>query len=92
MPKPHYRTRLFEKKLKEYMSKYPAVGLVGFKGSGKTRTGTKLTKSQFPLLDPRNGYNNKAIASIFPEMALRGDKPGSSTITSKGAISTRKSQ
>ena len=75
MPKPHYRTRLVEKKLKEYMSKYPAVGLVGVKGSGKTRTGTKLTKSQFALLDPRNGYNNKAIAAIFPEMALRGDKP-----------------
>lgn len=70
-----YRQRLIDAELRRYLNTFGAVCLEGPKWCGKTWTCKNLAKSEFELADPRNNFQNRALAKIDLNAALDGEKP-----------------
>lgn len=71
----NYRPRVIDSTLKLYLDTFGAVIIEGPKWCGKTWTGRNACKSEFLVADPKDGFNNKKIALINPDMVLEGQTP-----------------
>lgn len=70
-----YRPRIADKLLERKLKGKGAVLIEGAKWCGKTTTAEQLCKSVLYMSDPENREQNVQLASINPELLLRGDKP-----------------
>ena len=71
----NYRPRVIDSTLNLYLDTFGAVIIEGPKWCGKTWTGRNACKSEFLVADPKDGFNNKKIALINPDMVLEGQTP-----------------
>ena len=70
-----YKTRLVDKKLREYLKLFGAVSVEGPKWCGKTWTSLNHANSITYIMDPAGDYNNKTRAELNPSLVLEGKTP-----------------
>ncbi|MBE5927658.1 MAG: ATP-binding protein [Lachnospiraceae bacterium] len=70
-----YKKRLIEKQFDEYMQIFGAVCIEGPKYCGKTWTGRSRSESAAFIGDPANNFQTRTMASISPDLVLKGDNP-----------------
>ncbi len=70
-----YRSRLIENHFDEYMNSFGAVCIEGPKYCGKTWTARSRAKSAAFIGDPRNNFQTRTMASLSPDLVLKGDNP-----------------
>ncbi|MCM1267179.1 MAG: DUF4143 domain-containing protein [Bacteroidales bacterium] len=70
-----YRPRIIDKKINDYMKSFGAVCVEGPKWCGKTWASLHQARSVSYLADPANGFQNRRMAEISPELVLAGECP-----------------
>lgn len=70
-----YKKRLIEKQFDEYMQIFGAVCIEGPKYCGKTWTGRSRSESAAFIGDSTNNFQTRTMASISPDLVLKGDNP-----------------
>ena len=75
LKKEGYRTRLVDKKLREYLKLFSAVSVEGPKWCGKTWTSLNHANSITYIMDPAGNYSNKTRAELNPSLVLDGKIP-----------------
>lgn len=75
MKNQHYRPRIIDSKVDEYLSAFGAVCVEGPKWCGKTWTSSYHSKSEIYLGDPAGNFQNRQLAQLAPALVLEGDHP-----------------
>ena len=75
LKKPGYKTRLADKKLREYLKLFGAVSVEGPKWCGKTWTSLNHANTITYIMDPSGNYSNKTRAELNPSLVLDGKIP-----------------
>lgn len=75
MDNKNYKKRIIDSKIDLYLDTFGAVLIEGPKWCGKTWTGHHHCQSEFLLSDPKGNFGNRQLASIDPELALKGKAP-----------------
>ncbi len=70
-----YLPRLIESEIRSTMEVMGAVSIEGPKACGKTWCARRLANSEYSLVDPRNNFSNRRMATVDPLLALEGEKP-----------------
>lgn len=70
-----YTPRIIDKKINDFMKSFGAVCVEGPKWCGKTWTSLNQAKSVSYIADPVNGFQNRRMAEISPELVLEGEYP-----------------
>ena len=75
MKRNDYKTRLIDKRLKDFLTAAGAVVVEGPKWCGKTWTSAQHSNSEFLIGSPDGNFQNKRLAELAPETVLYGDTP-----------------
>lgn len=70
-----YKPRIIDKKINDFMKAFGAVCVEGPKWCGKTWASLNQAKSVSYIADPANGFQNRRMAEISPELVLEGEYP-----------------
>jgi predicted AAA+ superfamily ATPase len=70
-----YLPRLIDKRITEGLEDFGAVCIQGPKYCGKTWTGLSLAKSEFSLMNPAGGFQNRETSKLEPDLVLDGEYP-----------------
>lgn len=70
-----YMPRIIDKKINDFMKSFGAVCVEGPKWCGKTWASLNQAKSVSYIADPVNGFQNRRMAEISPELILEGEYP-----------------
>ncbi len=70
-----YSPRIIDKKISELMKSFGAVCVEGPKWCGKTWASLNQARSVSYIADPTNGFQNRRMAQISPELVLQGECP-----------------
>lgn len=70
-----YKPRIVDKKINDFMKAFGAVCVEGPKWCGKTWASLNQAKSVSYIADPANGFQNRRMAEISPELVLEGEYP-----------------
>lgn len=70
-----YTPRIIDKKINDFMKSFGAVCVEGPKWCGKTWASLNQAKSVSYIADPVNGFQNRRMAEISPELVLEGEYP-----------------
>ena len=70
-----YRPRIIDAHVKRMLKTFGAVCIEGPKWCGKTWTSMNHANSTYFVGDKSNNFQNRAMATIDPDVALRGDEP-----------------
>lgn len=70
-----YRPRIIDKRINDFMKSFGAVCVEGPKWCGKTWASLNQAKSVSYIADPANGFQNRRMAEISPELVLEGECP-----------------
>ncbi len=75
MNREHYKKRIIDSKVEEYLDTFGAVCIEGPKWCGKTWTSTFHCRSSIYLSDPANNFQNRRLAELAPQAILEGEVP-----------------
>ncbi len=75
MKRDGYLSRLIDEKLEAYLSIFGAVCVEGPKWCGKTWTSSHHSRSAVYVGDPANGFHNRQLAEMAPDVLLEGEAP-----------------
>ena len=75
MKRNDYKTRLIDKRLKDFLTAAGAVVVEGPKWCGKTWASAQHSNSEFLIGSPDGNFQNKRLAELAPETVLYGDTP-----------------
>jgi uncharacterized protein len=75
MEKPHYKPRIIDTLVDQYLQTFGAVCIEGPKWCGKTWTSSFHAKSEFLLGSPEGNFQNKRLAELSPDTVLTGETP-----------------
>ena len=64
-----------DSEMEAMLRSFGAVCVEGPKACGKTWMSMRHANSAFFVSDPKNNFNNKAVAAMNPEFSLRGEAP-----------------
>lgn len=70
-----YSPRIIDKRISEFMKSFGAVCVEGPKWCGKTWASLNQAESVSYIADPANGFQNRRMAQISPELVLEGAYP-----------------
>lgn len=70
-----YRTRIIDKKIERYLRIFGAICIEGPKWCGKSWTSSFHSNSEILIGDPTNNFQNKRLALLSLDNALKGDTP-----------------
>lgn len=71
----HYKPRLIDEKIEQYLETFGAVCVEGPKWCGKTWSSTFHSRSAIYLSDPANNFQNRKLAELAPQAVLEGQSP-----------------
>ena len=71
----NYKSRLIDKKIELYLKIFGSILIEGPKWCGKTWSARHNAKSEFLLADSKGNFNNKKMAMMDPDLALKGEYP-----------------
>lgn len=75
LTKEGYKPRLIDAYIKRMLNTFGAICIEGPKWCGKTWTSLNHSNSVFNVGDKKNNFQNRTLAVIDPDIALRGEKP-----------------
>lgn len=75
MKKSGYRSRIIDKKIKNYLSAFGAICIEGPKWCGKTWTSAYHCNSEIYLASPEGNFQNRKLAEMSPALVLEGKLP-----------------
>lgn len=70
-----YKPRIIDNKVKKFLPTFGAVCIERPKWFGKTWTSSFHSNSEYFVLDPSNGFQNRKLAEISPSFVLEGKTP-----------------
>lgn len=71
----HYKPRIIDANIREYLGAFGAVCIEGPKWCGKTWSSTYHSRSAIYLSDPGNNFQNRKLAELAPKAVLEGETP-----------------
>lgn len=75
MEEMHYKPRIIDSLVDQYLQTFGAVCIEGPKWCGKTWTSSFHAKSEFLLGSPEGNFQNKRLAELSPDTVLEGETP-----------------